>query len=94
MEQPIATAKVRLNGTTDYGYECKDEIYRFELWESGAFHYGNATCVVLVRERDGQKDTFDTRYDTTLHRDGSNFRTWALKAARQYFNANLTIELL
>ena len=46
----------------------------FTLHESPAFEYGNHTAVRV--EGWGWSTTIDTRYDKTIHRDGTDFDKW------------------
>ena len=85
----IATADFRINGTTNYGKELKDVSAHLELSESGVFAYGNQTCVMMVIGN-GQEQVFDTRYDTTLRRDGANFKSWAAEFLKDYLSDGLT----
>lgn len=69
----LATVDLRLTGEGWNG--PINEIVHAELCVSGAFQYGNQTCVRFAREN-GTFDTYDTRYtDVTPE----NFPEFALK---------------
>lgn len=83
-----------IHGRLEY---CEKEWQDFNrtftatLTESAAFTYGNRTAVVIewgeLPAHGGKKFEpllLDTRYDTTLRRDGSNFEQWL----RNYFSIN------
>lgn len=54
--------------------------FEFGLVESEAFTYGNGTSVTIIDSNTAHpkanKEFLDTRYDTSLKRDGSNFEEW------------------
>ena len=54
--------------------------FEFCLVDSEAFTYGNGTSVTIVDNNTAHptasKEFLDTRYDTSLNRDGSNFEEW------------------
>ena len=54
--------------------------FEFSLVESEAFSYGNGTSVTIIDSNTAHpaanKEFLDTRYDTSLRRDGSNFEEW------------------
>ena len=87
---PIPTARFRVSGTTSYGKDV-DTIVTLELLKSSQFAYGNQTAVRLITP-DGGDFYFDTRYDKTLRRDGSNFQSWAKSFAESYFDHGLTVQ--
>lgn len=80
----IATENFRITG------DGVDMPVTMELSESGAFAYGNRTCVHM--RIGGNDEYFDTRYDTTLRRDGSNFRDWAKGFLLGYVRKGLTVD--
>lgn len=60
-------------------------VWEFSLEESGAFHYGNQTCVVITV--DGKHhDMIDTRYEVGIV---SNFEKWC----EEYLTNNLNPDL-
>lgn len=66
-------------------FECKPEydgIWELELGESGAFKYGNGTCV-LVTANGKHFDYLDTRYDVGIVQ---NFAEWCEKYMNMAFN--------
>lgn len=86
----IATADFRVNGTASNGYKANNLNAHMELQKSCAFQYGNGTCVIM--EIEGQRTHFfDTRYDVTLHRDGSNFQEWAFNCLKDYVDSKLVV---
>jgi hypothetical protein len=60
-------------------------VWSFELGESGAFKYGNGTCVIICAG-DKPHDCVDTRYDQTVTQD---FGSWC----ENYMNTCLNSEL-
>ena len=84
----IATADFVTNGTTNYGKKIENLRTHCELSKSNSFTYGNQTCVWM---RIGNTDEYlDTRYDSTLRSDGSNFKEWCLEYLNGYFSKGLT----
>ena len=57
----------------------------FKRCKSGAFAYGNGTCV-LVKRADGYSEVYDTRYDTLVI---SDFTAWC----ENWFDNNINPEL-
>ena len=60
-----------------------NRTFEATLTESGAFDYGNKTAVVIewgkmANGRTPDAILLDTRYDTTIKRDGSNFKEWLI----------------
>ena len=86
----IATADFMINGKADYGEEFKNVPVHLELNKSGAFAYGNQTCVTMAIEGH-RTEYFDTRYDGELRRDGSNFKEWALNLMQHYLSDGLVV---
>ena len=66
--------------------------YAYTLEKSGAFAYGNGTCVAVRNDYNGQQfDAFDTRYvDACSTVDG--FREWALLHLRRNLRPDCKIE--
>ena len=66
--------------------------YVYSLEKSGAFAYGNGTCVAVRNDYNGQQfDSFDTRYvDACSTVDG--FREWALLHLRRNLRPDCKIE--
>lgn len=95
MENPIAVQKFHVYGTWKDGNPDNDHevdtTLTLELWKSGAFQYGNGTTVVWIDES-GFEQGYDTRYDKTLHRNGSNFGEWAEKFVKERVNDSLTVK--
>lgn len=57
-------------------------IWTFELTKSGAFNYGNQTCVI-IKENSTVKDMLDTRYEKDIVR---NFDAWCDDYISHMFN--------
>ena len=57
----LAEADFRITGKDSRGDAFADTVHA-ELCVSGAFQYGNGTCMVF-RWGTGHVDSFDTRYD-------------------------------
>ena len=69
-------------GVCEFIFELDDE--------SPCFQYGNQTMVTMKQYDYGMngrpsEQTFDTRYDTSLHRDGSNFDWWCRELLKEKF---------
>ena len=60
MNNALATADFRLTGQ-DYFGDPVDMTVHAELHESGAFQYGNGTCMIF-KWSNGRLEQFDTRY--------------------------------
>ena len=93
-ENSIATEKFHVFGiwkdeNPKYNREV-DTTVTLELQKSGAFQYGNGTCVGWTEN--GYTQVYDTRYDRSLYRDGSNFHDWALNFVKERINPSLAIE--
>lgn len=69
-------------------------MMRFTLQDSGAFKYGNQTEVLLdIESRHGKSgEYFDTRYDISIRRDGSNFDEWCRKVIEGNYMPTKSIE--
>lgn len=59
--------------------------WSFELTESGAFSYGNGTCVI-IRENGKVREVVDTRYEKGILQD---FAAWCEDFTRSNFNPEL-----
>jgi hypothetical protein len=59
--------------------------YTFRRCKSGAFSYGNGTCVVVERA-DGWEECYDTRYDREVMKD---FSKWCVDFMENYFRKEL-----
>ena len=65
MEKALATADYRVHGTITEGFfkgKEFDKKVHFELHKSGAFEYGNQTCMIMQFEG-SEPQMFDTRYE-------------------------------
>ena len=81
----IATEKFKL--TFENGNEKEAVLI---LSESGAFAYGNQTCMEL--QIDGEfQDSFDTRYEVGCNSPES-FHEWSLKFMRSYIRKTTKVE--
>ena len=61
-----------------------------ELHESGAFEYGNKTCVAWY-ENGKLKDTFDTRYERGCNSTVA-FREWAVEFVKKQVRDTVRVE--
>lgn len=84
---PLAEADFKLGGT---GYNGRpiDETVHAELHKSGAFQYGNGTCMTFEWSN-GNVDSFDTRYEKVTP---DTFTDFAGKVLRGRVMDTVTIE--
>ena len=89
MSKVLATADYRISGT---GYDGKplDETVHAELRESGAFQYGNGTCMVLEWSY-GHRESFDTRYEKV---NVWNFKEFAKKVIEDRVLDTIKVEVI
>lgn len=76
---------------TPEGEEC---TYTMTLEKSGAFEYGNGTCMTLKCEVNGKRcmnQYYDTRY-CNFAPNGEGFKDWSLKWIKNYCREDCTIE--
>ena len=86
MKDTIITGKIQF---CEKEFKKFDRNFKATLTESGAFSYGNKTAVIIEWDkmengRTPESKLIDTRYDTTIKRDGSNFKEWL----KNYFSEN------
>ena len=72
-----------------------DRDFTATLGESGAFQYGNGTCVdiewgKMANGRTAQNVYIDTRYDTTIKANEKDFKKWLVN----YFTDNYDSHIL
>jgi hypothetical protein len=60
--------------------------YTFRRCKSGASDYGNRTCVIVTREKDGYDEYYDTRYDSSVMKD---FGAWCVDWMDNHFRKDL-----
>ena len=64
--------------------------YRLTLEKSGAFAYGNGTCMAMYVD-DNFIDIFDTRY-SDFDGTAEQFHDWSLECLKSYCRKDCTIE--
>lgn len=86
----LATADFHLYG---YGWNGKpyDGTVHAELAVSGAFQYGNQTCMSFEYSDDRPDDTFDTRYENVTP---ETFTEFAKKVLRRQVMDSIAIEVM
>lgn len=86
----LATADFHLFG---YGWNGKpyDGTVHAELAVSGAFQYGNQTCMSFEYSDDRPEDTFDTRYEDVTP---ETFTAFAQKVLRGQVMDSIAIEVM
>ena len=90
-EAPLAVADFRRHGI-GYGGQPFDETVHCELRKSGAFEYGNGTCMVFHYSTKGVwDDHFDTRYEKVSPK---NFKAFAKQVLTDRTIPGATIEEL
>ena len=84
MSEAIKTRKyaITLNGETYH--------HRVELHESGAFQYGNQTCVAHYDGLNPNPTVYDTRYESGIV---SNFEKWADDFIKNWCNPKCEIKV-
>lgn len=93
MTESLAIADYRLTGTGWNGTHV-DETVHAELHKSGAFQYGNQTCMVLTwnaRKGMGRTEVYDTRYERVTPR---TFKQYALKALQGMVMDTVKVEVV
>lgn len=80
----VASAKFVI-GFTDYD-DCEVNM---DLFITDEDDYGNKTCVKM-RETGCMAEWIDTRYDTRLRKDGTNFAEWCKQYFADRFGKRLT----
>lgn len=89
-ERALATADFRVYGTRqDFlkGEEV-DTTVHFELHPSGAFDYGNKTCMIM-KWKGCSEQLYDTRYEKVSVK---TFKQYALKFLQNYIAKGLKAE--
>lgn len=89
MKEALATADYRIYGKGYDGADV-DETVHAELRESGAFKYGNGTCMVLKWSY-GHTDSFDTRYEKV---NVWNFTEFAKKVIESRVLDTIKVEVI
>lgn len=90
--------KITVKGKIEFVEDCNKEYNReFEaiLQDSGEFAYGNKTAVLILWGEMPNGMIFlptllDTRYDTTIRRNETDFKKWV----RKYFEENYSKHIL
>lgn len=93
MTEALATADYRLTGT-GWNETPIDETVHAELHKSGAFQYGNQTCMVLTwnaRKGMNRTEVYDTRYERVTSR---TFKQYALKALQNMVMDTVKVEVI
>lgn len=93
MADALAVADFRLSGA---GWEGKpvDETVHAELHKSGAFQYGNQTCMILTwnaRKGMNRTEVYDTRYENVTSR---TFKKFAQKALENMVMETIKVEAI
>ena len=85
----LATADFHLTGK---GWEDEpiDEIVHAELAVSGAYKYGNQTCMALIW-KNGNIDSYDTRYERV---SPANFTEFAKKLLEDRVMDTIKVEVV
>lgn len=89
-KKPLAVADFRLTGT-GWNDSPVDETVHAELHKSGAFQYGNQTCMVLTwnaRKGFNRTEVYDTRYENVTSR---TFKEFAQKALQNMVMRTITV---
>ena len=86
----IATANFRIHGTGWNGKKVDITVHA-SLEKSGAFQYGNGTCMVFQYEGRPDPDVYDTRYENV---SPANFTEFALAELRARTMESLTVEVV
>ena len=93
MTSAIASVKLHVYGTTSWGHDV-DNYHTYYLVKSGCFDYGNGLTVRIEYDEKGAIDDYiDVRYDTRLHRDGSNFIDWVMAYAEDRYDKALKVKV-
>jgi len=85
----LATADFKLGGTGYNGREIDDEVHA-ELLVSGAFDYGNCTCMSFTWRNSKQEEGFDTRYSKV---SPDTFTEFALEVLKNHVMETVTVEI-
>lgn len=85
----LATADFRLTGKA-WNDRPVDEKVHAELAVSGAFQYGNQTCMAFIWEN-GNIDSFDTRYERVSPK---NFKQFALEVLKGMTADTINVEAI
>lgn len=88
MSEILASANYRLKGTGHNG-GLVDETVKATLQKSGAFDYGNGTCMILEWSDRKSKDLYDTRYSKVTPK---NFSEFAKKQIEMMVLDTITVE--
>ncbi len=95
MEKIIAVEKFHVFGTWSDGNPkhdyAVDTIVTLECRKSGAFQYGNGTCVGWTEN--GNTTVYDTRYEK-FSANAKSFRQWAPAFVRSQVCKSLQVERL
>ena len=86
-EGALAKVKFKVAGTRDDGEEINTTA-ELELHESGAFDYGNGTCM-LMKFEGGDVHMYDTRYEKV---SAENFTEYAQNFINDYIAKGLHAE--
>ncbi len=93
MADALAQADYRLQGTGWEGTPI-DETVHAELHVSGAFQYGNQTCMVLIwnaRKGMNRTEVYDTRYEKV---SPQTFKKFALEALQGMVMDTITVSAI
>ena len=90
IEKALAQAHFKVYGEGwDGPVDTECHLY---LLESGAFAYGNQTCMVMQWDvKEWQDQTFDTRYEKVSVK---TFKEYAYKFLSDYVKDTLTVEAI
>lgn len=98
-KEKVMAAENKVLDSASFRVYGKDELLgeldtkaHLKLLKSGAFDYGNGTCVVMEWEMEGTiPQLFDTRYEKGITKD---FKKWALDFIQRYIRPELTAEII
>ena len=87
-ENALAEARFKVSGNRKFdGERIETEVY-LGLFKSGAFDYGNRTCMIM-KFRDSAEQLFDTRYEKVSVK---TFKKYAKEFLKNYVAEGLEIE--
>ena len=86
----LAVADFKLGGTGYNGHKIDDAVHA-ELMISGAFDYGNGTCMSFTWRNSGQEEGYDTRYNNVTP---ETFTEFAYEVLKNHVMDTVTVEVV
>ena len=84
----LASARFKVTGKREFDGEEINTTAELELHESGAFDYGNGTCL-LMKFEGGDVQLYDTRYEKV---SAETFKEYAQEFINNYIAKGYTAE--